>query len=104
MKIGILSDTHLYEITPEFQQQVHDAFADCPVILHAGDLVQPAVLDAFADKTVYAVHGNMCGSETKAILPPRGSWIWAGLKWDWPMATGLWILRMAYGPVFLRPM
>lgn len=44
-------------------------FKDCDVIIHAGDLVDIAVLDIFSGKKIYAVHGNMCNSKTANTLP-----------------------------------
>ena len=67
--IGVLSDTHLLEPDKRFQEKANRCFADVDIILHAGDLTSLSVLDVFAGKTVHAVHGNMCGSQTLATLP-----------------------------------
>jgi putative phosphoesterase len=67
--IGVLSDTHLLEPGKRFRQIVQHCFADADMILHAGDLTSLSVLDVFAGKTVHAVHGNMCGPQTRATLP-----------------------------------
>ena len=69
MKIGILSDTHLNGPAPWFQRQVEICFADCPVILHAGDLTDISVLQAFKGKEVHGVHGNMCHHSSSSTLP-----------------------------------
>lgn len=69
MKIGVISDTHLREPTPELYQLQYTVFADVSVILHAGDLTELAVLEAFSDKEVVAVHGNMCSSAVRHELP-----------------------------------
>ena len=60
IRAGILSDTHLTKVNQEFLQRVEHCFADCDVIIHAGDLVDLSLLDAFQGKTVHAVHGNCC--------------------------------------------
>jgi putative phosphoesterase len=39
------------------------------VILHAGDLVDISILEAFTGKEVHAVHGNMCNIESMRSLP-----------------------------------
>jgi len=39
------------------------------MILHAGDLTELAVLEAFSEKEVVAVHGNMCSSAVRHELP-----------------------------------
>lgn len=69
IKAGVLSDTHLHQVTHEFRQLAHDAFHDCSVIFHAGDLVSHELLDTFSDQIVYAVHGNMCDYTCRSTLP-----------------------------------
>lgn len=68
-RIGILSDTHITRPQPWYIQQVDAAFQDCSVILHAGDLTDFSILDIFANKTVHAVHGNMCELSARQNLP-----------------------------------
>lgn len=69
--IGILSDTHLQEPTPQFLAQVSACFAEVSIVCHLGDLTNLRVLQAFAGKTVHAVHGNMCDAITGANLPRK---------------------------------
>lgn len=71
IKAGILSDTHLNGPDQLFLRQVDLCFADCEVIIHAGDLTDRSVLDVFSGKTVYAVHGNMCRFNTSRSLKDR---------------------------------
>ncbi len=71
MKAGIISDTHLVDITPEFRMVCEKNFADCDVIIHAGDITNMAILDVFAPKTVHAVHGNMCHGAARKLLPEK---------------------------------
>ncbi len=68
-KIGLLSDTHLYAVSEQFRQQIQIAFSSCETIIHAGDITDMDVLAAFHPKTVFAVHGNMCGHKTRDLLP-----------------------------------
>ncbi|HSH13207.1 MAG TPA: metallophosphoesterase [Desulfurivibrionaceae bacterium] len=68
-RIGILSDTHLSELTERFQAQVATCFAGVDLVLHAGDLTNPAILAAFGTKEVLAVHGNMCDRQGQTSLP-----------------------------------
>jgi hypothetical protein len=68
-RIGVLSDTHLDHCSELFLRQVHHAFAGCQAIIHAGDLIDITILDAFADFQVYAVRGNMCNARTQSVLP-----------------------------------
>ena len=69
IKAAILSDTHLSRADDAFISQVEQCFAGCEVIIHAGDLTSIAVLDAFAGRQVYAVHGNMCDASSSLSLP-----------------------------------
>ncbi len=69
--VGILSDTHISGITPQFVKAVESSFAEASVILHAGDLTSPDILAVFAGKKVYAVHGNMCGAASRNVLPRK---------------------------------
>ena len=67
--VGILSDTHLSSCSESFRRQVETVFAQCTIILHAGDLADISVLEAFHGKEVHAVHGNMCNRESQQLLP-----------------------------------
>jgi uncharacterized protein len=67
--VGILSDTHLNNCPDLFRRQVDTVFAGCSIILHAGDLSDISVLEAFNGKEVHAVHGNMCNIGTQQLLP-----------------------------------
>jgi hypothetical protein len=69
IKAGILSDTHLLRADDAFIRVARQCFADCEVIIHAGDLTNIAVLDAFAGKEIHAVHGNMCDASAALTLP-----------------------------------
>lgn len=66
---GILSDTHIHRPDERFIELVEQCFAGCDVIIHAGDLTGPGVLEAFAGRPVYAVHGNMCDAGAMLSLP-----------------------------------
>ncbi len=69
VKIGILSDTHLTTITPQFQELARLVFSDCQMMIHAGDITNNAILDTFNPKTVHAVAGNMCSLRSQLQLP-----------------------------------
>jgi len=71
MIIGVLSDTHLKGPTSELEELNRTVFSGADLILHAGDLVEVNVLQAFRDKEVVAVHGNMDSIEAKKALPER---------------------------------
>jgi putative phosphoesterase len=69
LKAGILSDTHLVHPDDQYTRLVNHCFADCSVIIHAGDLTNTSVLDVFGDREVHAVHGNMCDASSYRSLP-----------------------------------
>ena len=71
IRAGVLADTHLTRPDHRFRQQVARCFHDCDVIIHAGDITDPSVLQVFAGRTVYAVHGNMCTAGTLDRYPER---------------------------------
>ena len=60
MLIGLISDTHIPDRARILPQNVIDAFSDVDLILHAGDLTSPRVIDELEDiAPVMAVQGNM---------------------------------------------
>jgi putative phosphoesterase len=71
MKIGVISDTHLRKPTPELYELQYTVFADVTTILHAGDLTELEVLEAFSDKEVVAVCGNMDSRAVRSQLPSK---------------------------------
>lgn len=76
--IGILSDTHLTEISSAFTKQIRAVFSHCDCIVHAGDLTEVHILSVFKGKEIHAVAGNMCSNSTKQILPESKTFILGG--------------------------
>ncbi len=68
-RVGILSDTHISKSSSWFRRQTEQAFRDCSIILHAGDLTDISILEVFAGKKIHAVHGNMCDMSAHQALP-----------------------------------
>ncbi len=61
MKIGVVSDTHFEYLDQGlnfFEQLFTTVFADIDLLLHAGDIIHPDLLDCLTDKPVLAVRGN----------------------------------------------
>ena len=59
MRIGVVADTHVGEHLPELPGEVCEVLAGVDLILHAGDIVEPSVLDELgAVAPVVAVRGN----------------------------------------------
>lgn len=60
MLIGLISDTHIPDRARILPQNVIDAFEDVDLILHAGDLTSPRVIEELERiAPVMAVQGNM---------------------------------------------
>jgi len=69
VKIGVVSDTHLAGYDEQLARVVERHFRDVDMVLHAGDLVDLAVLEMFSGKQVRAVRGNMDLPSTRRALP-----------------------------------
>ena len=66
MKIGVVSDTHFEYLEQGvifFEQLFTTVFAEIDLLLHAGDIIHPELLDCLADKPVLAVRGNCDSAE-----------------------------------------
>ena len=60
MLIGLISDTHIPDRARILPQKVLEAFSNVELILHAGDLTSPKVMDELEEiAPVMAVQGNM---------------------------------------------
>ncbi len=87
--IGVLSDTHLASVDNHYRSQTAYAFSGCAAIIHAGDLTNKAVLDVFAGKKIYAVHGNMCSFATRTALPDSLTFTIDGYKFGLDHGDGV---------------
>jgi putative phosphoesterase len=60
MLIGLISDTHIPDRARILPQKVIEAFSDVELIIHAGDLTSPKVIEELETiAPVMAVQGNM---------------------------------------------
>ncbi|MDO3379595.1 metallophosphoesterase family protein [Geoalkalibacter halelectricus] len=92
--VGVVSDTHLRD-DPDCQaflgRLARDHFSDAQAIIHAGDMIDSALLTAFSPLPVYGVRGNMDAAHPdlpyKRILELAGFRI--GLIHGWGSAFGL---------------
>jgi len=71
MKVGIIADTHLRQASPEVEELMAGPFKDVQMVLHAGDITDLAVLQAFAGKEIQAVCGNMDSLAVRRQLPTQ---------------------------------
>jgi len=70
----VIADTHLTRPIPELEDLLKGPFREVDVILHAGDITELAVLEAFAEKEIIAVGGNMDSSHVRERLPAKRIW------------------------------
>ena len=71
MKIGILSDTHLANITEDFKETIKTVFNGVDMIIHAGDMTGIAVFDYLSYWNLVAVRGNMDSHDLRNLLPEK---------------------------------
>ena len=68
--VGLISDTHVPKRAMCIPKRVFEIFEKVDYIIHAGDLVELAVVDELETiAPVLAVHGNMDGLEASNALP-----------------------------------
>ncbi len=83
MLIGVISDTHLPNLTKDFMDLVKDRFLDCDLLVHAGDFTSPAVyyyLKKITSGNLVAVCGNMDPPELRRVLPEKKVFEKMGIK------------------------
>lgn len=80
-QIGLISDTHGY-----LDPAVHDHFADCDEIWHAGDFGSIAVAEQLIAgakgiiKPLRGVYGNVDGADVRSKYPEQQVWVCEGVK------------------------
>jgi putative phosphoesterase len=71
MRIGLISDTHIPTAAKELWPQIYDAFRGVDLIMHAGDLMVPEVIDWLEEVApVMAVWGNGDFGGWQRTVPP----------------------------------
>lgn len=72
--VGLISDTHVPKRAHALPRCVFEIFQKVDYIIHAGDLVELAVVDELEQLApVLAVHGNMDGMDITGALPRLNS-------------------------------
>jgi putative phosphoesterase len=72
--VGLISDTHVPKRAYGVPKKVFEIFQKVDYIIHAGDLVELAVVDELEQLApVLAVHGNMDGMDIVGALPRLNS-------------------------------
>lgn len=72
MRILVLSDTHVPRMAKDIPKAVYEEAGKCDLILHAGDITEPRVLEKLKKiKKTVAVSGNMDAPQLSLALKPR---------------------------------
>ncbi len=72
--VGLISDTHVPKRARCIPEKVFEIFENTDYFIHAGDIVELAVIDELEKKApVVAVRGNMDGIEVAGALPRLNS-------------------------------
>ena len=80
MRIGVLSDTHIY-LAEEIPPEILEVFPGMDLIVHAGDFVGSAVLEGLKRLgEVKAVHGNVDSIKLRGLLPDKELLVVGGRK------------------------
>lgn len=72
IRIGVISDTHLYRVDENFKDFIEKHLGNCDYLFHAGDFVTIEVfeyLNHFMKDRIIAVCGNMDRGELQVVLP-----------------------------------
>jgi putative phosphoesterase len=90
VRLLLIADTHVPKRARDLPSRVWDEVAAADVVLHAGDWVQPELLDALADRAqrVVGCWGNNDGAELRRRLPERADVTLGGLRFTVVHETG----------------
>lgn len=90
MELLLISDTHLPKRAKDLPAQVWAAVEHADVVVHAGDWVDVATLDALESRAqrLVACWGNNDGDELRARLPERADVTLAGVRFTVVHETG----------------
>ena len=90
MKLLLISDTHVPNRAPDLPRQVWDEVDRADVVLHAGDWVDVALLDALEQraKRLIGCWGNNDGPQLRKRLPETAVATLAGVRFTVVHETG----------------
>jgi putative phosphoesterase len=71
MRIGVLSDTHIHQVSKDFRDLLDHRFSQVDVLFHVGDYTSPVVLSFLGSKNFHGVYGNMDPFAIKDVLPEK---------------------------------
>jgi putative phosphoesterase len=90
MRLLLIADTHVPKRARDLPQQVWDEVARADVVIHAGDWVEPSLLDVLEDRSarLVACWGNNDGAELRRRLPERADVTLDGVRFTVVHETG----------------
>jgi uncharacterized protein len=90
VRLLLIADTHVPKRARDLPVPVWDEVREADVVLHAGDWVEPALLDALEAraKRLVACWGNNDGAELRRRLPERADVTLGGLRFTVVHETG----------------
>lgn len=89
-RLLVIADTHVPKRARDLPAAVWGAVADADVVIHAGDWVEPELLDALETRArrLIACWGNNDGAELRRRLPERADVVLAGVRFTVVHETG----------------
>jgi putative phosphoesterase len=90
VRLLLIADTHVPKRARDLPARVWDEVADADVVIHAGDWVEPQLLDMLEAraKRLIACWGNNDGTELRDRLPERADVTLEGLRFTVVHETG----------------
>jgi uncharacterized protein len=90
VRLLLIADTHVPKRARDLPTQVWDEVAEADVVMHAGDWVETALLDALEARArrLVACWGNNDGEELRTRLPERADVTLEGLRFTVTHETG----------------
>jgi putative phosphoesterase len=90
VRLLLIADTHVPKRARDLPARVWDEVATADVVIHAGDWVEPALLDALESraKRLVACWGNNDGAELRRRLPERADVTLDGVRFTVTHETG----------------
>ncbi len=90
VRLLLIADTHLPKRAKDLPPAVWDAVDDADVVIHAGDWVEPDLLDALEkrSKRLVACWGNNDGPDLRQRLPERADVVLDGVRFTVTHETG----------------
>ncbi|MCV7303353.1 metallophosphoesterase [Mycobacterium barrassiae] len=90
MRLLLIADTHVPKRARDLPARVWDEVASADVVIHAGDWVEPQLLDTLEAraKRLIACWGNNDGAQLRCRLPERADATLGGLRFTVTHETG----------------